>query len=170
MSDTSLRSRLDWGHLCLVLLFAGVTVAYLADAWMASGSLRNLVLLVPVSALSLVLCAIVGVDIVRRSGRRPAEGQGGAEEEAAAEPPSLKAGSLVERYKAFVLMALFALYVLTLPWLGFDVGSALFVAAALLLDGERRLWLVATVSICFALATTMLFHWLLPYPMPTVVM
>src|SRR3546814_6611905 len=71
MPDTQVRSRLDWGDLSLVLLFAAVTIAYLADAWTASGSLRNLVLLVPVSALSLMLCALVVVDVVRRARAAP---------------------------------------------------------------------------------------------------
>jgi len=166
MSDTHLRSRLDWGHLSLVLFFAGVTIAYLADAWTASSSLRNLVLLVPVSALSLVLCALVIVDLFRRAANAPDAPAEAAEAEATGEAST----PLIERYRPAVLMALFALYILTLPWLGFDVGSAAFVAAALVLDGERRLWLIALVSIVFALATTMLFHWLLPYPMPTLVL
>jgi hypothetical protein len=163
MSDTQPRSRLDWGHLSLVLFFAGITIAYLADAWAASGSLRNLVLLVPVSALSLVLCTLVVIEIARGRGR--AREAAVREEDVASE-----AGSLIERYKPALLMALFGLYILTLPWLGFDVGSAVFVAAALVLDGERRMWLIAPVSIIFALAATLLFHWLLPYPMPTLVL
>lgn len=163
MSDRQLRSRLDWGHLSLVLLFAGVTIAYLADSWAASGSLRNLVLLVPVSAVSLLLCALVVIEIIRNSERamEPA-----AQEEGAEPLP----GSIIDRYKPALLMALFALYVMTLPWLGFDVGSAVFVAAALVMDGERRLWLIAPVSIGFALGATLLFRWLLPYPMPTLVL
>src|SRR3546814_2211687 len=38
------------------------------------------------------------------------------------------------------------------------------------MDGERRLWLIAPVSIGFALGATLLFGWLLPYPMPTLVL
>lgn len=164
MSSSHLRSQPDWGHLSLVLFFAGITIAYLADAWGASSSLRNLVLLVPVSLLSLVLCALVILDIFR--GASPAR-QGPQETAKDGEAGST---SLVDRYRPAVLMALFALYILTLPWLGFDVGSAAFVAAALVLDGERRLWLIALVSITFALTTTMLFRWLLPYPMQTLVL
>ena len=174
MPDSPHRPRIDWGHLSLVLLFAGVTIAYLADAWAASSSLRNLVLLVPVSTLSLILCAFIVVDVVRGfgGGRQGVEGAG-EEAQAARSGPTVKTvhgRSLVERFKPVVLMALFALYILTLPWLGFDVGSAVFVAAALVLDGERRLWLTAAVSIGFALAATLLFRWLLPYPMPTLVL
>jgi hypothetical protein len=163
MSDRQLRSRLDWGDLSLVLLFAGVTIAYLADSWAASGSLRNLVLLMPVSGLSLLLCALVLIDIVRHSARAP---EPAGQEEGA----ESSAESIIDRYKPALLMALFALYVMTLPWFGFDVGSAVFIAAALLMDGERRLWLIAPVSVGFALGATLLFRWLLPYPMPTLVL
>lgn len=174
MPDTHVRTRLDWGHLSLVLFFAAVTLAYLADAWTASSSLRNLVLLVPVSALSLVLCGLVVADILGASGKsRAGTQEAGHETPAAGAGPAPEATprqSVIERFKPLALMVLFALYILTLPWLGFDVGSAVFVAAALVLDGERRLWLIAPVSIAFALGATLLFHWLLPYPMPTLIL
>ena len=64
-------------------------------------------------------------------------------------------------------MGLFSAYVLTLNWLGFDVGTALFVGAFLWLQGERRLrWLVG-YSLAFALVLTLFFSRMLPYPMPT---
>jgi hypothetical protein len=174
MPDTHFRSRLDWGHLSLVLFFAAVTVAYLVDAWAASSSLRNLVLLVPASALSLALCALIAVDVLRGSGKFQAGAQdAGDETQAAGAGPvaeAIPSQSVVKRFKPVALMVLFALYILTLPWLGFDVGSAAFVAAALLLDGERRLWLIAPVSMAFALGATLLFRWLLPYPMPTLLL
>lgn len=160
MSETHRRSRADWGHLALILFFATVTIAYLADAWSASATVRNLVLVLPASVLSLVLCVIVAVGAFR--------GDGAAEPERAGEPEA--PATLLERFKPALLMALFALYIATLPWLGFDVGSAVFVAVALLLDGERRLWLIAPVAIGFALVATMLFRWLLPYPMPVMVL
>lgn len=174
MPDTHIRSRPDWGHLSLVLFFAAVTVAYLADAWTASSSLRNLVLLVPVSALSLALCALVAVDVLRGTGKSQADTKDTGQETRATDAgpvaEAVPSQSVVERFKPVALMVLFALYILTLPWLGFDVGSAVFVAAALLLDGERRLWLIAPISIAFALGATLLFHWLLPYPMPTLIL
>lgn len=162
MSETHTRSRVDWGHLALILFFATVTVAYLADAWGASASFRNLVLVLPASVLSLVLCAIVAIAAFR--GDRTTAPEATSGDEADAKAP------LLDRLKPALLMALFALYIATLPWLGFDVGSAVFVAAALLLDGERRLWLIAPVAIGFALVATLLFRWLLPYPMPLMIL
>src|SRR3546814_1724692 len=123
--------RTDLGEGSLGLRVAAVTYGYLADAWTASGSLRNPVLLLPVGALSLMLCALVVVDVVRRARAAP-------EAVSQEESPAPVGQSFIDRYKPAVLMALFALYVMTLPWLGFDVGSAVFVAAALVMDGEDR--------------------------------
>jgi hypothetical protein len=67
-------------------------------------------------------------------------------------------------------MAIFALYILSLPVTGFDVGSALFIMIALLADGERRpLFLIAYPAV-FAAICTLLFRWLLPYPMTTLIL
>src|SRR3546814_16820144 len=117
MPDTQVRSRLDWGDLSLVLLFAAVTIAYLADAWTASGSLRNLVLLVPVSALSLMLCALVVVDVVRRARAAP-------EAVSQEESPAPVGHSFIDRDKPAGSMGLFALSVLRLHRRGIQFGSA----------------------------------------------
>lgn len=161
MSETQRAPRVDWGHVALVLFFAAVTIAYFADAWTASSTVRNMVLILPATVLSLVLCVIVAIGAVL-------EGRGTAETapDETAEAPA----PLLDRAKPALLMALFALYIFTLPWLGFDVGSAVFVAAALLLDGERRLHVLLPVAIVFALLATLLFRWLLPYPMPLMVL
>lgn len=164
MSDTHRRARIDWGHIVLILFFAGITIAYFADAWEASASVRNLVLIFPASVLSLVLCVIVAVSVFRE-GSLPAEASAGGDTDEAEVPTSF-----IDRFRPGLLMALFALYVLTLPWLGFDVGSAVFVAAALLLDGERQLLRIAAVSIVFSFVATELFSWLLPYPMPLLIL
>ena len=52
-------------------------------------------------------------------------------------------------------------------WLGFDVGTCLFIGAFLYMQGERRwLWLVA-YAVAFAFVVTYFFQQMLPYPMPT---
>lgn len=161
MIEAKVRRRLDWGHLTLVLFFAVVTIAYLADAWEASAKFKNLVLVLPASVLALFLCLVVAWSALR---------SGADVTDAPAADDEIPKATLLERFRPAFLMALFALYVLTLPWLGFDVGSAVFVAAALLLDGERRILIILPVSIVFAFAATLIFGWLLPYPMPLLIM
>ena len=64
------------------------------------------------------------------------------------------------------VIGLFAVYVLTLEWLGFDVGTTLFVASFLLLQGERRWHWLAGYSISLGFGLAWFFSAMLPYPMP----
>jgi hypothetical protein len=64
------------------------------------------------------------------------------------------------------VILLFSFYVLSLNWLGFDVGTGIFVGAFLWMHGERRWpWLIG-YSIVFAYLLTIFFAQMLPYPMP----
>jgi putative tricarboxylic transport membrane protein len=143
------RPRHDWGHLALVVLIAGVVGAYLLDAVRASPATDNLILILPAAVLALGLCALIAIGVLRRT-------------QAPGDPTPLG--------RAPALMALFALYILTLPASGFDVGSAVFVAAALLVDGERRPVQLVVVPLAFAVLVTLGFRALVPYPIPTLIL
>ncbi|MFN3986714.1 MAG: tripartite tricarboxylate transporter TctB family protein [Rhodocyclaceae bacterium] len=64
------------------------------------------------------------------------------------------------------IVLLFGTYVLTLPWLGFDLGTVLFVAIFLRMKGEKNIWLTLGYSLGFGFATALFFALMLPYPMP----
>ena len=147
----------DWGHVVLVLVFAGLTVFYLTDAWLESARARNLILILPASILSLALCGIVLLGIFREAVPTPTESP---------EP----AKPILSRYRTGVTMGLFTLYIVSIPVLGFDLGTALFLAASLLVDGERRPLVLIGVPIAFATFATLCFRWLLPYPMPILIL
>jgi len=145
--------RVSWGHLLFIAGLAGWVGYFLYDAWAASPSVRNLILILPASVVAFVLIGLVlaGIITEARSGHSDPEEAG---------------ETSTERLKSFLLMGLFTIYILTLPLLGFDVGSFVFVALAMLVDGERRLWLVALYAAAFAVVMTLMFGWLLPYPLP----
>lgn len=172
MTSPDTRRHPDWGHVVLVLLFAGFTALYLVDAWQASSRLRNLILILPAAILAFGLCALVLIGILRDAARprpaAPAKVPANAPPDAPADAPAAPAPpeTLLQRFRTGFTMALFALYILSIPYLGFDVGTALFVAANLLLDGERRPLVVIGIPVLFAVAATLCFRWLLPYPMP----
>ena len=131
----------------IVLLILAVLVAvYCVDAVRASTSIYNLILVLPVTVIVLVLCLmqfVVGVPKIRQ-------------EEQAREP----IGPVIP------VVALFSAYILSLHWLGFDVGTSLFLVAFLWLHGERRWpWLLG-YSIGFAFLLSLFFSKMLPYPMP----
>lgn len=147
------RSRQGVADFVVLLLLAGFVGFYLVDAVRASTDVLNLILILPVSLLVLVLCAVQFVLQLRAGNTADVE-------ESASETESTRsAGGL----PAFVL---FAVYVSTLEWLGFDIGTCLFLACFLWLQGERRWpWLIG-YSIAFGFALALFFSVMLPYPMP----
>jgi len=132
--------------LVVLLVLASLVVLYGIDAYQASSEILNLILVLPLIAIVLVLCLVQFIIELRdRKSDTPAR------ESAADVAP---------------VIGLFALYVLTLQWLGFDIGTMLFVAVFLWLQGERRWhWLIGySMSLGFGLA--LFFSAMLPYPMP----
>jgi hypothetical protein len=161
MSDRSARSRIDWGHLALLALLAGVTTWYLHDAWSASSRVRNLILILPASILAVTLAAGIAVGVIVQCLRAP-DDRGAV--------VAQDTSTLSDRLYPLILMTIFALYILTIPVAGFDFGSALFVLIALIFDGERRPLFLLIYPVLFAAVCTLLFRWLLPYPMTTLIL
>lgn len=120
---------------------------YLWEAWTASSQIENLIFILPIALLALILCSIEFIKqlFIKKEKAEPA---------------------LDSALAVFPVMVLFAVYVLSLEWLGFDLGTVLFVAAFLLLQGERRpIWLIA-YSLVFGALVALFFSNMLPYPMP----
>jgi len=136
--------------LVLLCCLAALVIAYCVDAWTASSHITNLILIAPVTGLALVLCAIEFVRQLR--GDVP--------------PPT----GLEPVKSVLPVMGLFCGYVLTLVWLGFDVGTFLFIVAFLWVHGERRLAWVFGYSLAFALIISIFFSSMLPYPMPMLIL
>ncbi len=130
----------------VLLILAGLVAVYCVDAIRASTSIYNLILVLPVTAIVLVLCLVqfvVGAPKIRQ-------------EEESPEPIA----------PVIPVVALFSAYILSLHWLGFDVGTSLFLVVFLWLHGERRWpWLLG-YSISFAFLLSLFFSKMLPYPMP----
>jgi len=134
----------------VLLVLASLATAYGIDSYNASTEILNLILVLPLTIIVLVLCLIQFVVELRDSKSTPP-----ARENIADVAP---------------VIGLFAVYVISLNWLGFDVGTVLFVAAYLWLQGERRLpWLLG-YSIALGFALALFFSAMLPYPMPMLVL
>lgn len=136
--------------LAVLLLLAGLVVVYCVDAVRASTQVLNLILVLPVTAIVLALCIAQFVQNVRQ-------------------PPAI--ADRQDAVKDVLPVAgLFAAYIVSLPWLGFDVGTCLFIAVFLWWHGERRWpWLIGySLGVAFALA--MFFSRMLPYPMPMLIL
>ena len=148
--DTRTISRHRLADLGVLVLLAAAVVTYCVDAVRASADILNLILVLPVSVTVLALCALQMLGDVRQI-REP--------------PPERKSAADV-----LPVIVIFSLYVLTLPWLGFDVGTCLFLLAFLWFHGERRLrWLFA-YAIGLSMALSLFFAKSLPYVMPMLVL
>jgi len=136
--------------LLVLLVLAGLVMLYGFDTYRASSNVLNLILVLPVIAIVLVLCLVQFV-LELRDGKAEA-------------PVQESVGDVAP------VVGLFAAYVLSLQWLGFDIGTMLFVATFLWLQGERRWqWLIGySVSLSFGLA--LFFSAMLPYPMPMLIL
>jgi hypothetical protein len=139
-------TRHQQADIVILLALTGLVIWYLLDAYNASSHFANLILILPISILVLVLCTVEFISQLK-----------GLHEP----PPGLDPIASM-----LPVIVLFIGFVLSLEWLGFDLGTALFIAAFLWLHGERRLkWLFA-YSISFALLMSLFFSAMLPYPMP----
>lgn len=138
------------GDLVVLLALAGLVILYGFDTYIASSDVLNLILVLPVISIVLALCAAQFIIELRE-----------IKDEAPARDSVADVAPVI---------GLFAAYVLTLEWLGFDIGTTLFMAAFLWRQGERRWrWLVGySISLGFGLA--MFFSAMLPYPMPMLIL
>lgn len=142
------RNRL--ADLAVLFILAGLAATYAIDAYRASAHILNLILVLPVTVIVLLLCAIQFVVAAPRI-REP---------DNEAEPVR----------QILPVMLLFVAYVISLEWLGFDVGTFIFIAAFLWLHGERRWPWVIGYALAFATLLALFFSMMLPYPMPMLVL
>lgn len=142
MSASSER-LIDTFVLVILMLFIGW---YAIDSYRASTHILNLILVLPVALTASFLCII---ELVRGSRRTTTN------------TPSTD--SIVG---VLPMIGLFAAYVISLEWLGFDLGTFCFVSIWLYLRGERRWHWIISYSLAVAAITTIFFASILPYPMP----
>jgi hypothetical protein len=106
MKDQKTGLRVDWGHLALLFVFCGVTVAYLLDARATSLKTNNLLLVQPGALLLLILAAAVLPQCFRRgappAGDRPAPSKATFEERRARRLELGKVAALAAAFGAYV--------------------------------------------------------------------
>ncbi|MGH1542875.1 MAG: tripartite tricarboxylate transporter TctB family protein, partial [Arenicella sp.] len=117
-----------WADLLVLFALAAFTVWYLINSWSASSSTENLIFILPIAIVSLLMCGIECIKLLRKK------------------QPQEKSDPIGN---TFFIMVLFAAYVLSLETLGFDLGTVLFIALFLLLQGERRIFWLLAYSVVF---------------------
>jgi hypothetical protein len=126
----------------VILCLATFVLWYAINAHNASSSLENMMLILPIASITLCLCIY--------------------EFFTQKEDKEVKDNVIT----VIPVMILFTLYVLSLEYLGFDLGTVIFLGLFLFFHGERRLpWLVG-YSLVYGLVIAFFFSMMLPYPMP----
>lgn len=158
MSDDPADDALRQGRLG-EFLFATALIAfvgwYFIDAWGTSTSVENLILILPVSAICLVLYLLI-IAGLWRSRAAPVDNR--AREDAE---------ERVRDRRAVAFLVLTCLYVGGMAYLPFDAVTVVYLAAALWLNGERRWPVVALYSLSFGLFVVLGFQAMLSIPFPT---
>lgn len=139
----SLNKLLDLALLMAISLFIGW---YFYDAYKALATPENLIFIAPVSIITLGLCAAEFIRNLREKEINPEK---------------------MENIRdAIPVMVVFTGYILSLEYIGFDVGTTLFIAIFLRLHGELRWQWIILYSVLFGLSMSYFFSQMLPYPMP----
>lgn len=127
----------------LLTLFILIS-AYAIHVWSISTHILNIVMVIPVSIFALLLCTIEFFTKAKVESRKDKESFS----------------------SVLPAMLIFSVYVLSLEWLGLDVGTVIFVALFLWLHGERRWYWAVSYGVVFGMTAALLFSELLPYPLP----
>lgn len=137
----------DAGALAFALVAAGAMAVYAYGVVQSSRTVADYILILPAAVIGAgaILVSVLG-DIVRRG--VSFAGLAGADRQ------------------PVLLLVLTGVYAATVPFVGFDVGTAAFIALALLIQGERRIWLLLLAGLLGSGLTVYLFHDLLMVRMP----
>ncbi len=165
MKDRSFLAQLDrLGPVLVTLAVLILALAYMGDAYAASKRIHNLIMLVPMTAIVVVLAAII---FIKELGSRRIASRDAGESAKPPAPSGDKAGASASAIAA-MMMGLLA-YAMASPWIGFDVASILFLVFCLFIQGERRLVVLAAFSIPSGLAVTWLLINGARSPVPTMI-
>ncbi|HEX2255337.1 MAG TPA: tripartite tricarboxylate transporter TctB family protein [Afifellaceae bacterium] len=152
------RYRIEWGHLLLLFLIAGIVIWYLFDARGRSVNINNLLLVQPAAILALILCAVVLRQcFVPVSAEEPEV------------TPEARRDDLIAIGRVAAMALAFGLFAFSLETIGFDVAAWLFVAVGLFICGERRSLVLVLFPTVFTAALIYFFRALIPFPLPTFV-
>lgn len=158
------KIEVEYGHLALIAVIAGVTGFYLADTLQVSRHTNNIILVVPLSLLLLGLCLLVITQCIRlhkvrtpKPAAKPEDEPDGLEQEQ----------SSMDLLRAFLLLVGVGVLVMIYPLIGLDVATLLFMMFALLLLGVRGWLFVPIYAASFTWVVVGGASWLLPYPLPT---
>lgn len=161
--------RVDLGHLLFVAAIGSWCVWYLFDARASSTNLQNLLLIEPTVIVAVLLVLVIVKSTIHLD---TADASLTAIQASAVNDSSTPLSPAEDRrevLRVFGFMALLAVYLCLIPYLGLDIATFLFVAACLLGQGERRPHFLVGIPLVFTFTMVYGFKALLPIPIPTLV-
>lgn len=154
-SHAAHRGGIQWGHLAFLLGTLGFLGYYLLDSWQAQASVSNLIFILPVTLLCVFTVIVIGAALLRRKATETGQDEQDGD----------------ENFLPLVLsVALFAMYVVLLPRIGFDVGTFIFIALVLVVLGERRPVFIGIYALAFSVLTVLGFKAMIPTNIPTLIL
>jgi hypothetical protein len=157
------KIKVDWGHLALLAVFAGIILAYLFDARATSLRVNNLLLVQPVSILALGLLLLILPQCFKRE--RPADAA--EADTAAAEKPK---ESPLDLTKILVMMVAFVVLAFSMELIGFDIAVFTFLVLGIFVCGERN-W-IANIAFSAVFTALLIYGYgaIIPFPFPLAVL
>lgn len=142
------------GHVLLLGGFAAYALWYANDAWSAQSKVQNMLLIGPAAALALVIIAAL---LLKEIQRAVSDAPVPPEDDPAADVPTGDADqrSFRQVWGTPLSAILLLVYVLSVPFVGFDIGTVTYIALCMLLQGARD-W---RVIVPFSLAAGLLPLW-----------
>jgi hypothetical protein len=141
-------------HFIFVTALAGWAAWFCWDAWHAGPSIENLILIVPVSALAVILYFFVAASCFLRISE--------SEEQLVPREPMARGMAV----KIAGSMALLGAFVVAGPMIGFDIASFAYMLGMMFFLGERRVLVLLIVPLVFCVAVIYCFNTLLSTPLP----
>jgi len=150
-----MKNRFNYPELGLACFFLVFSFWYLMDAYQASSSTENMLLILPAAAVVMVLCSwIIGCVLYNN-----------IRNDSVNSKPEKKQ-SEKKQVSVFGAMCILGGFVLTMDFIGFDLATFLFMIALMFLQGERRLFWLGIFPLVFAILVSLFFQYMIPYPMP----
>ena len=155
---TGRKLTVDIPNIIFATGIAGWVAWYCWDAWHANAAMENMILILPVSALGILLYLFVIAGCIKHVS--PNEKQS---------TPSHEPMGRGIAIKIVVSMAMLAALVLAGPLIGFDIASFAYMLGMMFFLGERRILVLLLFPLLFSVAVIYCFGTLLATPLPVLI-
>jgi len=124
------------------------------DVYRASSSVENILMIFPIGIITIILFVIAVSVLVRKITKHNLTKDGAVQVFGRKE------------LKIVISMTIYFLYSIAIIYIGFDIGTFLFIVAMLLLQGERSILKLILFPFIFSVLVSFFFSLMIPYPMP----